>query len=455
MLAAFIPPYPFRGVAAPYLWWYYRLLARWSGESAYFLIGREYTAPLGHWRGRWECSPDGQKRLGYPLPEQPHDPRHHYAWLDEERFGRWLAEAGGNPIEVFRRFLTRRDQEFEEELRAMLAAAPQQLEAVLTVCNVPALEAVCAERGIPVVHVELGPLRAPLYRETAYVDFRGVNGNTECSSRYEAWRGQRLPLDRQDMLHFFSRVQPSDAPATPEWDTGVVLQVEDDSNLVAFGNGMDNVGILALAKLRAVQRGQQVRVRQHPGSVFAVRDAAIRLDDSPDSPTFVQRSAEVLTINSSVGLEAILLGTPVQPFGDCSFGSILLGGDDGERVQRLHHYLLGYLVPYPLQLEPDYLRFRLGAPSEAAIFVRHLEEYMKQQGLDHQLFSELSPELRAAVLVVFANHDTEKKRRIAALEEMVQERDREIEGLLRSMSWKITAPLRWLHRRQLRRSASR
>ena len=199
--------------------------------------------------------------------------------------------AGGNPILAFRRFLTERDADFEVELRQLLAAAPAPLEAVVTVCNVPSLEAVCRDLGIPVVHVELGPLRAPLYRDTGYLDFRGVNGNTECAARNAAWDGSRPRLQRPDLLAFFSqrRPQESEDERPPDTELGIVLQVEDDSNLVAYGNGMDNLGLLAAARLRASRDERSVRVRPHPGSIFAPRGDWLQLDDSADSFTLVRR----------------------------------------------------------------------------------------------------------------------------------------------------------------------
>lgn len=456
MLAAFLPSYPFRGDAAPYLWWYYRLLTRWQDEPAFFIAGKDYAAPPSKWHGRWECGSDAQIRLGYRLPEQALSPRHHYAWLDESRFDGWLAAANGNPIAVFRRFLTERDPAFEHELKQLLAEAPAPLEAVLTFCNAPSLEAACAALSIPVVHLELGPLRSPLYRETGYLDFRGVNGNTECASRYEAWEGRRPRLDREDMFRFFAHrsssksCEPEQPQTQPQRELGVVLQVEDDSNLVAFGNGMDNVGLLAVAKLEAAARQLRLRARPHPGSMFGLREG-VDVDDSRDSPTFIRRCAHLLTINSSVGLEAILMGASVRAFGDCSFDFVLGPGDGSQRVDRLNFYLLAYLVPLALLFEPEYLRFRLGGPSEESIIIRHLEEYMKQQGLDPGLFSELPPHTRAATMALFAGAD----KRIAELERTVADRDREIEGLLGSASWKVTAPLRWLHRLYVKRSTNR
>jgi hypothetical protein len=41
--------------------------------------------------------------------------------------------------------------------------------------------------------------------------------------------------------------------------------------------------------------------------------------------------------------------------------------------EKLDFYTLNYLVPMNLWLNPEYYRFRLGAPLEATIRSRHLE----------------------------------------------------------------------------------
>jgi hypothetical protein len=453
MLAAFLPPYPFRGTPAPFLWWYYRLLGCWSGEAALFLTGRDHVRPPQDWGDRWECGADAQARLGYRLPASACPPQHHYAWLDEGRFDRWLQAAGGNPIAVFRRFLTQRDPEFEQELHGMLSSAPVRPEAVLTVCNSPALEAVCAELGILVVHAELGPLRAPRYRDTGYVDFRGVNGNTEAAARFAAFDGPSLPLARQDLLRFFTRglARLEDAGAADSGALGVVLQVEDDSNLVAFGAGMDNISLMVAARLAGRAQGLPLRVRPHPGSIFGLRDPSLPLDQSLDSFRFVQACARVFTINSSVGLEALLQGRELAAFGESSFAFVLEANEEAERTRRLAFYLLAYLVPLRLQVDPAYLRFRLGQPGELSIMLKHVEEAMKDQGLPSDLFGELPPHLRAAALVLFTNQATAAEERMAELQQALAERDRRIQDLEASASWRITAPLRWLHRLVVRR----
>ncbi|WP_279489111.1 GT99 family glycosyltransferase N-terminal domain-containing protein [Aeromonas veronii] len=403
MLAAFLPPYPFRAQAAPYLWCYYRLLCEWADESAFFITGRDYVRAPSDWDGRWECDQAVQSRLGYSLPVNAMPEQHHYAWLNENRFDDWLNKLNGNPIEAFRRFLCERDAAFERELEGLLDTAPAELEAIVTICNVASLEAVCAARGIPVIHIELGPLRGPLYRETGYVDFRGVNGNSESAQRYSLCDDWQLSLTTRELLHFFLTHPETcqSLPAQTTYECGAVLQVEDDSNLVAYGNGMSNLALLAAARQKVAANG--LLVRTHPGSPFALKDAHINLDKSPNSLYFVALCRQILTINSSVGLEALLLDKSLTVWGDNSYNFILEADDEAERLRRLSFYLFGYLVPFSLQLKPAYLRFRLGQPEQHDIILCHVSEYMQQDHLDPKIFDGLPSSVQAAVSIQFAN----------------------------------------------------
>ncbi|MGN5090760.1 GT99 family glycosyltransferase N-terminal domain-containing protein [Aeromonas hydrophila] len=417
MLAAFLPPYPFRAQAAPYLWCYYRLLCEWADESAFFITGRDYVRAPSDWEGRWECDQAVQSRLGYSLPVNAMPEQHHYAWLDENRFDDWLNKLNGNPIEAFRRFLCERDAAFERELEALLDAAPVDLEAIVTICNVASLEAVCAARGIPVIHIELGPLRGPLYRETSYVDFRGVNGNSESAQRYSLCHDWQLPLTTRELLHFFLTHPETcqSLPAQTTYECGAVLQVEDDSNLVAYGNGMSNLALLAAARQKVAT--QELLVRAHPGSPFSLKTAEVCLDNSPNSLCFVALCRQILTINSSVGLEALLLDKPLTVWGDNSYNFILEAHDDAERKRRLSFYLFGYLVPFSLQLKPAYLRFRLGQPEQLDIILCHVSEYMQQDHLDPKIFDGLPSSTQAAVSIQFANLAREHQADVRAWQE--------------------------------------
>jgi hypothetical protein len=209
-----------------------------------------------------------------------------------------------------------------------------------------------------------------------------VNGNTEAARRYLAsgfvpmggFEAERR-LDVESLRRFFLRAVEGETPAS-RFKLGVALQVEDDSNLLAFGRGFDNLSLLTYAHLRHPEGS--VLARSHPGSVFALKPDWYALDDSPNSLAFIRRCEKILTINSSVGLEALLMQTPVEVLGDCAHRYIAEADDECERTTRLAFYLFAYLVPMQSIYDPGYVRFRLDQPSEFEIVVRHLAAY----GLD-------------------------------------------------------------------------
>lgn len=375
MIAAFLLPFPLRGYRAPYLWVYYRLLSSFC-ERMLFIASEDYTLDPEHWQSqnRWEIQPGNAHRLQYQVPAREVMAGHEYRFLSETIFDLLLAESGGNPVAAFRRLVSERvpclDAAFEEILSQSSA---QNIEAILTWCNCPSLSAAAAKKDIPLLHLEIGPLRWPQYRPTAYLDFSGVNGNTEAERRYqESGFKAGVAFDIEALRRFFFLAEDSITPDA-RCKLGVVLQVEDDSNLLAFGHGFDNQALLVYAHLLRPDGG--VIVRGHPGSLFALKPDWYAVDDSPDSVVFIRRCENILTINSSVGLEAMLLQKPVEVLGDCAHRFIAKACDEHARGARLAFYLFAYLVPMHLIYDSGYLRFRLQQPSEYEIAIRHLAAY--------------------------------------------------------------------------------
>lgn len=374
MIGFYLLPYPVRGFKAPYLWVFYKWLTVLK-ERAVLLVGADYlqNSRVFEAEGRWELKPASRHVLGYEPATSDCRAAHDIRCLPEPLFQNLMAACRDNPIELFRRMLTERLPLLEAEIDIALSSLDTTLEAIVTWCNCPSLSAVARARGIQVIHLEIGPLRAPLYRPTAYLDFSGVNGNTEAADRYA-----RLPVvdrhfDAASLRRFFflSELPPKDPVAR----IGLALQVEDDSNLVAFGRGYDNQAAVVYAHLK--HSAEQITIRSHPGSVFSVRDSLwFEPDRSYDSLEFIQRCQRILTINSSIGLEALLLGTPVTALGDSSYGFILEADEADERLARLAFYLFAYLIPEPLQFDLDYLRFRLANPDETSIVACHLASYL-------------------------------------------------------------------------------
>ncbi|MDH8206587.1 hypothetical protein QIG19_27920, partial [Klebsiella pneumoniae] len=64
---------------------------------------------------------------------------------------------------------------------------------------------------------------------------------------------------------FFINSRNDDDYIEPEYDVGIVLQVENDSNILAFSNSFDNQALLDYAEGSFI--GKKI-VRPHPGSHF-------------------------------------------------------------------------------------------------------------------------------------------------------------------------------------------
>jgi hypothetical protein len=372
MISVFLPPFPFRGDNAPYLWFFYKILSKNKNEKMNFIFSEDYlnAHQSNH---RWELDLETADFLGYEIPTQETLSKHIYHYISENIYENILKDNHRNPTAAFKAFITTRQDSLEEDLDKILNLdSLLDSEAIYTPVNCASLTAVADKYGIPVVHIELGPLRAPHYLRTAYFDFSGVNGNTEAKARYEGLEAGfgTLQSSLEELRNFFL------------WDSSIVqealgrhngipLQVEDDSNLVSYSNGFDNASLLTYA----LQNTENPLIRHHPKSEFILRQHDAELDNSATSIDFILKCERITTINSSVGLEAMLFGVSVDVLGDSSFTFIAEKHTEPDHLNRLGFYLFGYLAPYEVAFDLDYLRFRLHKPTEQTIIRRHFAAY--------------------------------------------------------------------------------
>lgn len=378
MLAAFLLPYPFRGHPATYLWYFYKLVSHLR-EPILFICSKDYTSPKSRWEDddRWELKAGDAGNFNYSIPDGNQLSNHVYEFIDTEIFEDTLARLGNNYNFAFDHFLTLPISGLENIFHKIFEKY-ENIEAVLTLCNCQALTTAAAAAEIPVIHNEIGPLRNPLYRRTAYFDFRGVNGNTEAADRYllSDWR---MAVDSEKLQLFFlsspdkrieSRVGNSGE------SIGIALQVENDTNLLAYGNGFSNQDLLNYALNKHFNERARILARDHPGSYFSLRSNFVQLDESETSLDFVGKCELIYTINSSVGFEALLDGKNVVLLGESPFKFILDAADLAEFKRRLTHFLLCYLVPFDLIAAPEYIRFRLRCKNERIIALLHLAYFL-------------------------------------------------------------------------------
>ncbi|WP_066707711.1 capsular biosynthesis protein [Celeribacter ethanolicus] len=197
------------------------------------------------------------------------------------------------------------------------------------------------DAGVPTLYAELAPFPGRMQ-----LDHSGVNalGSLPCDPRfYTSWAAGRA--DRQDdgWRHLGANLT---ARASKRADVGqaagvdlagekflfVPLQVPNDSQITLFSGWVGSVpNMLAeLAKAASsLPEGWHIRVKEHPSAktslawplARAVEAAKGRIvvDNQTDTFEQVRASRGVITINSSVGLQAFFYDKPVIVLGQAFF----------------------------------------------------------------------------------------------------------------------------------------
>lgn len=483
MFAVFLPPYPFRGVKAPYLWLFLKYL-HCSNEKILFITSPDYVEVINDetQHSRWEFDTASMASLGYSLPDEQSLARHEYLYLDHALYETMLAQHHHDPIKSFTTFLTESISELENELFSLLTKEIiQRVDAFVSICNCPSLEKVARALNKEVIHLEIGPLRAPMYRNTAYLDFTGVNGNTEARARYESCQTEiDITCSMNDLHRYF--LKAISLPSSSENQVaGIVLQVEDDSNIIAYSHNFTNISLISY--VRQQHTLENILVRAHPGSLFRLRDDIFSIDASANSLEFIQKCHSIYTINSSVGLEALLCEKKTNILGDCSYAFVAEEASGPTRVNAMAFYLFAYLVPFELIFNLEYLRFRLDHPAELDIVRKHLQFYSKMpdereenshtlstlineaiskditmrtilenslaennkqlEDLKTQLAAEVTEreKLAAAITKLQQTADLAAKDRDILVSALAVKQD-EVDRMRRSLSWKLTMPVR-------------
>jgi hypothetical protein len=292
-------------------------------------------------------------------------------------------------IEIFHRLLTTEDMALASAIRegSQALLKGEKGKGFLTWCNCPSLRLAARDLGLPVIYNEFGPLRAPLFSNTIYFDFMGVNGNTtpanwrdEAEVRSLMQGAELIDPDALRGLLFHGEFSPRQGAGR---QIGVALQVEDDSNIIAYSNGVDSLRLLH--KARTADHDAPLLVRNHPGAHFEYKGFLGARDTSPDSVAFLEKVREVHSINSSVLCEAFLLGLPHRSYGDSAISAFSPGGRlhslaSKDRTLVLNAFFLGYLVPSEMLFNKDYYDWRLSKDRTLAeCHERHLAILRKQK----------------------------------------------------------------------------
>ncbi|MBL4812613.1 MAG: capsular biosynthesis protein [Rhodobacteraceae bacterium] len=127
----------------------------------------------------------------------------------------------------------------------------------------------------------------------------------------------------------------------------VPLQLEGDSQLSLFGGPCRSVAATVQLICQAAANlpaGWHIRLKEHPNALTSIAPvlagfaaAPVYLDNETDTFSQVRAADLVLTVNSSVGLEAMLFERPVATIGQCfwSFAGVAHQAPTAEALAQL------------------------------------------------------------------------------------------------------------------------
>lgn len=367
MFLAYLNNYHIRQVKAQYLAVLYEILG--NKLDVHFILPKEYLENYKE-QSRWEVKwaenhwgkyEDLMARLTpdkYTLISTPDI-------LSEEDTSGYFLKKSRVPSDILRETVYGRFSEQEEIIKETVKE--KNIEAAVTWVNNNCLKETLKTFGIPVIHHELGPFRPQTYIPTAYLDFSGVNGNTEFEERFKEFLkiSDEVPLlNRKELIKVLSPQHYKELWEVLEdssctYEAGVGMQVEVDTNLLLFNNGYNWIDPLLLAESES--KGK-VLVRPHPMAGYGLKSVnGKRVIDDPlksKAYEFINKCKKIYCLNSSVGAEAMLLGREAVILGDSPFRCLCkLKGD--LQIKAINFMVFGYLIHRNLLFNNDYYRFRL------------------------------------------------------------------------------------------------
>lgn len=370
---AYLNNYDIRPCVAQYLWVYCLLLNRLP--QSYFVLNSDYIN-MDNYK-KWELNSSINKPIPYStdiniLPED-------YCLLDKVE-DLLISDI---PSKVLNTVIKDNIEYYKNQLSTILDN--KNIKGALLWVNNKTVEELFKERNLPVIHNEIGALRKPLFKDMCYFDFHGVNGNTEFNNRFENFEKISHKVKIYSREELIKIIAPDNYDylislmnKKPQYKCGVGLQVDLDTNLLAFNNNIQPIDILNLA----VKNYGNVLVRNHPASSTGyISNKSIGrtiIDNSKNSLEFIANCENVWCMNSSVGFEALLLGRNVRFFGDTPFYNMQYM-DEETKLKALNFAIFSYMIPTELLYNEKYYDYRIeiGLSDEEELYNKGYENILK------------------------------------------------------------------------------
>ncbi|WP_376872900.1 capsular biosynthesis protein [Albirhodobacter sp. R86504] len=237
------------------------------------------------------------------------------------------------------------------------------------------------DAGAKCLFLELGPFRGTLTADPKGVNF--LNGlpraidpyvkwsqDTPADEGVKSWRqiGQEITQRAAHKPRAKADINPPPNPLAEGPFLFAPLQYPGDSQLRIFGGAYRTVtqfveGLIAASS--ALPEGWHIRIKEHPSAPQTATDGLTRLcagtrvilDNTTDTFAQVRAAQAVVTVNSSVGLEAMLLEKPVIACGECFWAIETIAHHAADTEALATHFKHPQTLTFSAENRDVYLRF--------------------------------------------------------------------------------------------------
>lgn len=383
-----------------------------------------------------------------------------------------------------RHFCCEEDRNFEQLIDKKISEvklAYGDIAAILTWIHYPALVNSAKKYGIRVIAQELSSIRGMDYYQAVYGYFNFESKYSSKSVKAELVElidslDQELILSRKEILTLVLQTQHLDILNRMDesmYEFGVDVDAERD---FFFEKYADISWKKVLVDLDLMTDSSNVLARFHPSSLKKNIKEQFDIDESPNSMEWILKCRRIVSGISNVGFEAMLLGrtayvlSPNIPFFYGNIHSLSCFEECVAEVKVLNYLCFAYFAPWELMFDYNYIIWRLSGPKPIEIYRTNLSFLLGEIDLNYQDALKMSRKERFAYILKhkhnlneeqiklythrqknktystleedYSKYKTEIKKKLEGISMCMRERDKEIEQMQNSTSWKLTKPLR-------------
>lgn len=276
----------------------------------------------------------------------------------------------------------------------------EPIEAFCVLCHNPSLSAAAEKYNIPVLHLEMGCFREPVYMKTAFMDLQSLHGGNTTEVRYARFtkemKNDKHLLSEKELLALMLRPenmkQLNKYGCLPKKKCGAALGYTIVELFLAQSGFLDSELLFRIAKKYGADN---MLIRSHPSDPYRAKYPQYGkcYDVSGNSTIdFILSCEEIFSIGSNVGIEAMFWGRRAHTIvkSPSYYGSAHTVEEKAPPVDPLYlnFFALNYLIPFEFMMDPEYIRWRLTDPSEKEIFEKHLSVHLANKKLNMSIMDK-------------------------------------------------------------------